>query len=139
VTAAEALPQPQAVNAVVFVDAVSRVLTARLPDLAGGYERLLWTQAWQRLRRAQEAGWPADGPQPVFADLPGARRVAHGQPGEGGTLQFTVPTKAPGFAELISKPGVVAIATIDRSSHRFLTCRFLNRPGLRDVVVGVRR
>jgi hypothetical protein len=139
VTAVEALPQPQAVSGVVFVDAVSRVLTVRLPDLAGGYERLLWTQAWQQLRRAQEAGWPPGGPQPVLADLPGARQVAHGQPGEGGTLQFTFPPKTPGFAELISKPGVVAILTVDRGSHRFLSCRFLSRPGLRDAVVGVRR
>jgi hypothetical protein len=139
VTAVEALPQPRAISAVVFVDAVSRVLTVRLPDLAGGYERHLWIQGWQQLRRAQEAGWPPNGPQPVFADLPGARQVAHGQPADGGTLQFSVPPKTPGFAELISKPGVVAIVTIDRSSHRFLTCKFLSRPGLRDAVVGVRQ
>ena len=127
-TAVEALPQPQAIDAVVFVDAVSRTLTARLSDQAGGYERLLWTQAWQQLRRAQEAGWPANGAPWVFADLPGARQVVHGQPGEGGTLQFTFPPGTPGFAELISKPGVVAIVTVDRSTQRFLTCRFLNRP-----------
>ena len=138
-TAAEALPQPRAIDAVVFVDVLTRTLTARLPDQAGGYERLLWTQAWQQLRRAQEAGWPANGPPWVYADVPGARRVAHGQPGEGGTLQFTFPPKTPGFAELISKPGVVAVVTVDRGSHEFRSCRFLNRPGLRDVVVGVRR
>jgi hypothetical protein len=129
VTATEVLPQPQAIDAVVFVDAVSRTLTVRLPDHASGYERLLWTQAWQQLRRAWEAGWPADGAPWVFADLPGARRVVHGQPAEGGTLRFTFPPGTPGFAKLISKPGVVGIVTVDRSTQWFLSCRFLNRPG----------
>jgi hypothetical protein len=128
VTAVEALPQPQAIDAVVFVDAVTRTLTARLSDQAGGYERLLWTQAWQQLRRAEEAGWPIDGAPWVFADLPGARQVVHGQPAEGGTLQFTFPVGTPGFAKLVSKPGVVAIVTVDRGTQRFLSCRFLNRP-----------
>jgi hypothetical protein len=139
VTAVEALPQPQAIGATVFVDALTRTLTVRLPDLAGGYERLLWTQAWQQQRRSQEAGWPVDGAPWVFADLPGARKVVHGQPADGGTLRFTFPPGTPGFAQLISKPGVVAVVTVDRGTHQFLTCRFLNRSGLRDAVVGVRQ
>jgi hypothetical protein len=61
----EALPQPQAIDAAVFVDAIERTLTARLRDAAGGYERLLWTQAWQALRRAEANGWPIDGPGEV--------------------------------------------------------------------------
>jgi hypothetical protein len=128
VTAVEALPQPQAIDAVVFVDTLTRTLSVRLSDQAGGYERLLWTQAWQALRRAQEAGWPASGAPWVWADVPGARQVVHGEPGEAATLRFTFPVGTPGFAKLVSKPGVVAIATVDRSTHQFLTCRFLNRP-----------
>jgi hypothetical protein len=127
VTAAEALPQPQAIDGVVWIDAVERVLTVRLPDQVGGYEKFLWTQGWQQLRRAQEAGWPPDAAPWVFADLPGAPQVAHAQPGEGGTLRFAVPPGTPGFAKLVSRPGVVAILTIDRGSQRFLSCRFLNR------------
>ena len=127
-TAVEALPQPQAIDATVFNDVLSRTLTVRLRDQAGGYERLLWTQAWQQLRRAQEAGWPANGAPWVWADLPGARQVVHGQPADGGTLQFSFPPGTPGYSELISKPGVVAIVTVDRSTQRFLSCRFLSRP-----------
>jgi hypothetical protein len=142
VTAVEALPQPlpqpQAIAAVVFVDGLSRTLTARLPDLAGRYERHLWTQGWQQLRRAQEAGWPPGGPQPVFADLPGARQVAHGQPGGWWDAAVHRPTQDSRLRRVDLQAGVVAVATIDRSSHRFLTCRFLNRPGLRDAVVGVK-
>jgi hypothetical protein len=128
VTAAEALPQPQAIDATVFVDGLTRTLIVRLPDQAGGYERLLWTQGWQALRRGQENGWPIDGAPWVFADLPGARQVVHGEPGEAGTLRFTFPVGTPGFAKLVSKPGVVAIATVDRSTHFFLSCRFFHRP-----------
>jgi hypothetical protein len=131
VTAVEALPEPQAIDAVVFVDAVERTLTVRLRDTAGGYERLLWISGWQQLRRAEQAGWPPDGAPWVYADLPGAPRVVHGQPGEAGTLMFHFPVGTPGFAELISKPGVIAIVTVDRSTQRFLTCRFLNAVGAR--------
>jgi hypothetical protein len=98
-----------------------------LRDAVGGYEKLLWTQAWQALRRAEQAGWPPDAAQPVWADLPGARQVAHSLPTEAGTLTFRFPVGAAGFAKLISRPGVVAIVTVDRSTLRFMTCRFLNR------------
>lgn len=126
--AAEVLPQPQAISAAVYVDVVERTLFARLPDQAGGYQKLLWTEAWQKLRRGQQNGWPADGPPWLWCDLPGARRVVHGEPGEAGTLKFTFPPKAPGWASLVSKPGVVAIVTVDRSTHFFLSCRFFHRP-----------
>jgi hypothetical protein len=130
VSAVEALPQPQAIDAVVFVDVLTRTLTVRLGDKAGGYERLLWTQAWQALRRSQEAGWPPDGAPWIYADVPGAPRVVHGQAVDGGALSFTFPVGTAGFGQLVSKPGVVAIVTVDRGTHRFLTCRFLNRPAV---------
>jgi hypothetical protein len=87
----EALPQPQAIDLVAFVDVVTRTLIVRLPDTAGGYERLLWTQGWQQLRKAYEDGWPASGPPWVFAGLPGAGRAVHAVPGEAATLVFNFP------------------------------------------------
>jgi hypothetical protein len=125
VTAVEALPQPQAIPAVVFLDTLSRTLFVRLPDKASGYERLLWTQAWQALRRSQEAGWPPGGADWIYADVPGAPRVVHGLPADGGQLSFHFPVGTRGFADLVSRPGVTAILTIDRGSQRFLTCKFL--------------
>jgi hypothetical protein len=125
-TATEVLPSPQAIDAVVFVDAVERTLTVRLPDAAGGYSELLWRDAWQALRQGQEAGWPPGSAEWVYADLPGGDRSVAGQPGEAGTLVFRFPPGAPGFAALISRPGVAAIVTADRSTRRFLSCRFLN-------------
>ena len=54
--ATEVLPDPQALYAVVFTDMATRTLTVRLGDHASGYDKLLWTQAWQQLRQAEEAG-----------------------------------------------------------------------------------
>lgn len=125
-TATEVLPEPQAIDAVVFVDAVERTLTVRLPDAAGGYSKLLWRDAWQALRQGQEAGWPPDAAPWIYADLAGGDRSVYGRPAEGGTLQFQFPPGAPGFAALISKPGVIAVVTADRSTRRFMACRFLN-------------
>jgi hypothetical protein len=127
VAAAEApLPQPKAIEAVVFVDTVSRTASVRLPDTAGGFERALWIQAWQQLRRAQEAGWPADGPDWVYADIAGVPRVVPGLPVDGAHLSFTWPVGVGGFAALVGGP-VTAVVTVDLSTHRFRSCRFLDR------------
>jgi hypothetical protein len=126
----EVMPQPIAVDGVVFNDPAARTLHVRLPDQASGYTKLLWQQGWQQLRRAEEAGWPANGAPWVWADAPGAYRVVHGGPGEGGTLKFHFPPGTAGYTELVGKPGLVAIVTLDRGTHRVLGCRFLNRPGV---------
>jgi hypothetical protein len=139
VTVEAVVPQPVALECVVFADYAARTLSVRLSDRASGYERQAWLQAWQSQRRSREAGWPVDGAPWLYADVPGARRVAHGLPGDGGVMSFHFPPGAAGYSALISKPGLVAIVTVDRSSQQFLTCRFLNQPGLRDAVVGVRR
>jgi hypothetical protein len=125
--ASEVLPQPQAIPAVVFVDTLTRTLTARLPDKASGYERLLWVQGWQALRRAEQAGWPPGEAPWVLADVPGAPRVVHGVPVDGAALSFTFPVGVAGFGNLVGKPGVVAIATVDTGTHWFLNCKFYNR------------
>jgi hypothetical protein len=130
VTAAAALPQPLAVVGVVFHDFAARTLSVRPSDRTAGYEKLLWQQAWQRQRRAQEAGWPV-GSTALFADLPSAPGAAHGLPAEGGVMSFHFPPGTAGYSELISKPGpLVAFVTVDRGSHEFLTCRFSSRAGV---------
>ena len=126
-TAVEALPRPVAVDGVVFNDVVSRTLSVRLSDQADGYTRLLWQQAWQQQRRSREAGWPPNGAPWVYADVPGAPRVVYGLPAEGGVMSFHFPPGTAGYSELISKPGLVAIVTVDRGTHQFLSCRFLSR------------
>jgi hypothetical protein len=128
VTTVTEVPRPVAVDAVVFNDVATRTLSVRLSDQADGFTRLLWQQGWQQQRRAQEAGWPANGARWVWADAPGHRQVAHGLPTEGGVMSFTFPPGATAYSELVGKPGLTAIAVLDRGTHRFLNVKFLNRP-----------
>jgi hypothetical protein len=122
------LPQPMAVDGVVFNDPATRTLHVRLSDQASGYAKLLWQQGWQQLRRAEETGWWRSGVPDVWASAPGAYRVVHGLPGEAGTLKFHFPTGTTAYSELISKPGLAAIVTVDRAGHRILTVTFVHRP-----------
>jgi hypothetical protein len=55
--ATERLPQPYAIDCPVSNDVLSRTLVVRLPEKAGGYEKLLWRQAYQAYRAAEESGW----------------------------------------------------------------------------------
>jgi hypothetical protein len=57
VFATERLPQPMAVSAAVSNDILSRTLVVRLPEKAGGYEKLLWREAFQAFKAAEENGW----------------------------------------------------------------------------------
>jgi hypothetical protein len=54
--------RPHAVGGVVYNDVVSRTLFVQLPDAAGGHDRSLWRQAYQRLVAAEQAGWPLSAP-----------------------------------------------------------------------------
>lgn len=119
------MPRPKAVVGAVFSDPLSRTLHVRQAEPVGGLERLLWRQAWLALRAAEAAGWPADGPPAVWANTPSARQVVHGGPGDGGTLVFRFPTGGTaGFGELIGRPGLSALVTIDLGSHWFLGVTF---------------
>jgi hypothetical protein len=126
----EVLPQPAAVDGVVFHDPATRTLHVRLSDQANGYTKLLWQQGWQMLCRAEEAGWPRRGAPWVWASTPGAYQVVHGLPGDGGTLKFHFPPGTAAYSELVGKPGLVAIATIDRGTHHILSVKFLHRTGV---------
>lgn len=126
-TATEVMPRPKALTGAVFADVLSRTLTVRQAEPASGYERLLWQQGWQALRRGERAGWPPGSAPWVYADAPKSPRVIHAVPTEGGALSFTWPVGSPGFAELVGRPGLYAIATVDISTHYFSTVKFLHR------------
>jgi hypothetical protein len=124
----EVMPRPKAVTGAVFIDVISRTLTVRQAEPATGYESSLWRSAWEALRRAEQAGWPPDAAPWVFASAPKSDRVIHGVPADGGALSFTWPVGSPGFAELVGRPGLYAVVTVDIGTHYFSTVKFLHRP-----------
>jgi hypothetical protein len=124
--ATERLRDPFALDAVVVNDPTARNLGVRLHETASGYQRMWWKQAHQQLKAAVEDGWRS---HPfVWASTPGADRVAHVEPADFSTLTVHFPVGVSGYAELISRPGLRAICTVDRNSGRFTNVSFRNRP-----------
>jgi|SRR5215212_483094 len=122
--------RPLAVDAVVYNDVASRTLFCRLRDDAGGHARSLWSQAYQQLRKAEQAGWPLSEPW-LWAHAPGKREVAHGLPADAGMIKFHFPAGQTAYSELVGKPRLSAIVVIDSSACRFLHVAF--RHGLEPV------
>jgi hypothetical protein len=103
--ATEKLPQPHEAICVVSNDLASRTLTVRLSDLANGYTRLLWKEAFRALRRSEEVGMRDSHPT-VWASTPQAYQVAHATAGNtdfGGMLKFVFPPSEQAYTKLISK------------------------------------
>ena len=124
------LVSPLAVIAPVTVDYAAMTIVVRRPENAGGYERLLWRQAHQALAAAEESGWPP-GTRFVWGNAPGAYQFGPATTGPNLTLLFGFAVGTPSakvYAELVSKPGLYAIVTADKSARVFLGVRFLNRP-----------
>ena len=131
----ETLPQPIAIDGVVVSDVASRSLGVRLGERASGYQRLWWKTAHQALKAAMEDGWGSQSLEGwrrsdpyVWASTSTASRVAPVLPADFSMLQVTFPVGTAGFGELISKPGLYALATVDRNGGRFMSVKFLNRP-----------
>ena len=118
------VPQPLIAVGVVVSDAVARILTVRLSENEKGYGRLLYRQAFQALVVAEETGRPH---RAVWASAPGGDRVAFAVPGDNQTLLFHFPAGEPVYQSLVSKPGLTASVTLDRSTCRFLSVRFHHR------------
>jgi hypothetical protein len=53
----EKLPSPHAVDCAVSNDVLSRTLDVRLPPTENGYSKLLWREAFQAYKAAEESGW----------------------------------------------------------------------------------
>ena len=123
----ERLPQPQAVDGVVDVDVAARTLFVRRSELSNGYSKLLWREAYGHLVADEESGWR--NASPVWASTVGGfDQAAHAVPGEGLALKFRFPPTADSaYTKLISRPGLAAVVSIDRSSCRFLRVGFTNR------------
>jgi len=127
--AQERLPQPLAITAPVVADFANMTLVVRRPEAAGGYERLLWREAHQALAKAEQAGWPRGTPF-VYGSAPGNYQFVHAAPGPNLTLLFAFAPGTPAtkvYAELVSRPGLYAFVTADKSTRYFLGVTFRNR------------
>jgi hypothetical protein len=125
--AVERLPTPLAVEGAVAIDNPSRTLAVRLTENAGGYESHLWRQAHGALLREQDSSWRG-ATSVVWCSAPGQRDITAATAGD---FQMLLARFRPGesvYTELVGRPRLYAIVTIDRELCRFLTVKFLNRP-----------
>jgi hypothetical protein len=121
----ETVPSPLEPEAVVITDALARSVAVRLPETAGGGDRMWWKTAHTALKAAVESGWQAH--SFVWASTPSVSDAVHVQPADFSMLTATFPVGTAGFSELISKP-VYALVTIDRNKGRFTRVSFRHRP-----------
>jgi hypothetical protein len=121
----ETVPSPLVLEAVVITDPSTRSVAVRLPETAGGGQRMWWRTAHTALKAAVENGWRS---HPfVWANTPSVSDVVHMQPADFLMLSAHFPIGTAGYSELISKP-VYALVSIDRSKGRFTRVSFLHRP-----------
>jgi hypothetical protein len=64
----------------------------------------------------------------VYVSTPTASDVAHAVPGDYQMLLVRFPAGVSAFTELVGKPGLTALVSIDRSAGRFMGVKFLHRP-----------
>jgi hypothetical protein len=122
--ATERVPKPIVVDAPVFNDVANRTLVVRRPENASGYQKLAWREAHGAYLRAEEAGWPPSGPPFLRASGGGESDIAYAVVGDSLTLLFAFPPGKSVYAELVSKPGLAAFVTVDRSTGYFMGVKF---------------
>jgi hypothetical protein len=126
----ERVPSPMAVTGVVSPLIPERALVVRISDTESGYAKLTWRTAWRALKSAEESSWRTADPT-VYASAPGAFQVAHATTGDdffGGLLRFRFADEK-AYLQLVSQPGLSCFVMLDRSAHRFLSCKFRHNRG----------
>jgi hypothetical protein len=123
------VPQPHAMVGVVTNNVMTRTLVVSRPDTLGGYEKLSWRTAHEKLVKAERDGWGSATPT-VWAHGAGETNIAWGLPGDNLTLSFHFPTGREVYTKLVSQPGLTCFVLVDRGSGLFTGVRF--RHGGRD-------
>jgi len=99
------VPQPMAMIGIVTNNVMTRTLVVSRPDTLGGYEKLSWRTAHEKLVKAERAGWDSRVPT-LWASGLGQTNIAFGMPGDNLTLSFHFPAGKAVYRELVSKPGL---------------------------------
>jgi hypothetical protein len=64
----------------------------------------------------------------AWCSAPGRRDIVPAVPGDFGMLLFRFRPGESAYTELVGRPRLCAIVTVDRELCRFLTVKFWNRP-----------
>ena len=119
------VPSPMAITGVVSPLFTERALMVRISDNASSYERSSWRNAYRALKTAEQNGWRTSHPT-VWASTDKADSVASAVAGDdvfGGLLRFAFYSEAP-YRQLTGQPGLTCFVIVDRSSQRFMSCKF---------------
>jgi hypothetical protein len=126
--ATEKVPQPVVMDATVINDPAARTLTVKLGENASGYQKLQFREAWWGLVSAVQSGWITATPT-VWAHGVGERDIAFAVPDpDRPMLLFHFVVGKTAYGELVSRPRLAAVVSVDRSTGRFIGVRFLHRP-----------
>jgi hypothetical protein len=120
------MPRPVVMTGIVANDPGSRTLTVSRPDQLSGYQRLAWRTAHEALQRSEQSGWR--GAPLLWADGAEQSDIAHGVPSDNLTLLFHFPVGKEAYRELVSKPGLSAFVTVNRSTGFFSGVTFRHAP-----------
>ena len=130
------LPRPRAISGLVTNDVAARTLVVRRPSHISGYEAFSWRQAHEQLVNADERAWNntyqewvRDNVPSLWCSTPGQRNVVKGTPGPNLELHFHFPAGTDAgkvYTELVSKPNLAALVTVDRGTLYFLGVKFLH-------------
>ena len=123
------IPQPLAIDGIVVNDFANRTLFVKLGDTVTGAPRVAWTNGYQALQLAEDAGYPVRGAPALWARFEGDDRVARATPGDLFSLKFECPpAEGSAYSRMISKPGLRARVLYDRSMQWFTSVKFRHAP-----------
>lgn len=129
-------PRPYAIPGAVENDIATRTLIVKRPRQTVGYAAFSWRQAHEHLKNAEERGWPditafrLDRVPTLWGSAPGHRQLVTGTSGPNLELHFHFPAGTEVgkvYTELVSKPGLSALVTVDRGTLYFLGVTFKHR------------
>jgi hypothetical protein len=92
--------------------------------MVSGFGASFWRRGHAALMQSDEAG--RYGPPAVYANAPGRRDVARGEPVRDGWLRFNLSDTD--YRKLVNSPALSAIVTVDRQDGHIMGVRFLGRP-----------
>jgi hypothetical protein len=125
---ADVVPQPLTIEAVVVNDFAARTLFVRLGDTVTGSAREAWQRGYNALRLLEDSGYSRQTIPDLWASMKGADRISHAAAGDASMLKFFFEPGNTAYSQLVGKPRLYALVTVNRATGYFMGCKFLHRP-----------